>query len=339
MTETIPQKIKGLYDKTKDTYHPSLKQFRLRSQESTSKPYTSDFVYKIPSFKRRLRSANKKVSNVPKSAIIKRETKSTKKSHFNSNGVFKQYQRERMIGKILKLPAGSTVFLIDSVDGQVYSLLVKTFENITKNGKQLTDVKIYCVNGEDGYDCAESGKYNIFKYKSDLYDVIDTLNNGTKISLIWIDSMSGYFAEYKNFQSTKSLVKLMHDKNLLDNTELIWNANHSRHNISSPYDEDTARVAGDSARVEKHFDELVHDLMEYGYTTEATSIGEVPNLSIKYAESYEPVKHVIYVDNDGNSVYLYKYRDDGKTQHFILNECVISKLEKNTIVIKLTESD
>ena len=300
----------------------------LQNHNTKERPYTDDFKYIVKIIESRLRSGNVSNLGTPKSGIEKTcNIKLSKKPYYNpivGDNSFKQKQRNRLVDIILSLPSGSIIVLIDSVDSQVFHLLTKKFDNIKENGEQLPEFEIHCVNGDDDYNTEKSDQYNILRIRADIYDVINKFDNGTKIALVWNDSMSGYFAGYRNqFNSTQNLFKLMYEKDLLHNTIIAWNANHHRHNVSKKYDKKRVRILGKSDRIEKHFEEALFDFTRYGYITRATIIDEI------YPENYKV--------SNGNSTYLYKYRDAGKTQDFIYHEFIISKSEKNNIIIDLTD--
>lgn len=292
------------------------------------------------------RSGNVKKLQYPK--LSHKEPKSTigKKSHntsiYNSNvsdDSFKQHQRDRNVKYMTDSNNTGLGIAIDSVDGIIFKMLEKECEKIAKNGGQIP-TGLVCINGESGYAkiCRRISKYGIKTYNMDIYDFMDSLDDGTKISHIWLDTMSGYFAKFTGFESTQSLLKLLHNKNLFNKTRISLNTNHMRHNVSGLYEK--TRVGGDPTRPEKHFDEISLDFMQYGYKTTETIIGNIPDLYIKYKKnmkivSCKPAKHIIYTDQRGNSTYLYQYRDEDKQQNYIYHEFIVSELEKNSIIIDL----
>lgn len=207
---------------------------------------------------------------------------------------FKQKQRIRCLELIKNTT--NMVIIIDSPVFDVYRMIIES----AKTNDNLFKPKIVCINGDHDITTTIADKYNeehynVYRYSSDLYQYIATVNE--TIGLLWIDSMSGYTSSYRSiYRSTKDIVSLLCRKNLIENTILMWNANHARWNVYR------------DSREEKHAIQLLSDLSKQ-YTTSV--VGDQSD--------------GVYTDSNLNQVYLYGYVD--KHQKMIYHELRIKKID------------
>lgn len=211
------------------------------------------------------------------------------------------------------LSGSSVIIVLDSEIFHVYHMILEKLDNL--NASFNASIRIVCING--GHDKiklpTKSEKYNIEAICSDMGEFTNSLPSGTKISLMWNDTMSGYCVEYRNkFSSTKKLFEIMCQKNLIDNTIVMWNADFGRKNRKKyNYDENL------------QFELAAKDFTSLGYEVENT-------LTSGY--DIEPLS--IYITNDGStSRYAYIDKMDGKNIEYIYHEFTVRVAKK--IIIEL----
>ena len=281
--------------------------------------YTENDVYKPKLKKDWLRSGNNKKS--PTKSGIKKPIQKTrplkqKKSKFDvDEDTFKYSQRlQSLYFAIYEFIFAVGLFII--LDSELFhtgNMFLETFQKRKMLGLPIPkNITFVFINGdEDSVIPETTNEFNIQFIKTDIYTYVKNLEDKTKILLLWNDSMSAYHTEYRNnrtkqrFSSTEQLFDLMCQKQLFDDTFVMWNANFGRHNKNTYYSD------------ESQFNIASRNFLSAGYRTTDLSWHLLD-------EKINPI------ERNGCSTVMYKYNDNPSSYylfHMFKVEKIIIELD------------